>query len=106
MKKQLTGIVKGDKMIGTASVIVTRFKVHPLYLKRTKWTKSYLADNSQKAKTGDTVVIESTRPLSKRKAWKIIKIKSSTTPTPSVIPSVAEGSPSTPTKSVKTKKIK
>lgn len=75
MKKQLTGIVKSDKMTGTASVVVTRLKTHPLYQKKTKWTKSYLADNPIKAKEGDEVVIESTRPLSKRKSWKIVSIK-------------------------------
>lgn len=75
MKKILTGIVKSDKMTGTASVVVTRFKTHPLYLKKTKWTKSFLADNSIKAKENDEVVMESSRPLSKRKAWKIITIK-------------------------------
>lgn len=77
MKKQLTGIVKSDKMTGTAAVVVTHLKTHPLYLKKTKWTKSYLADNSIKAKEGDEVVIESTRPVSKRKAWKIISLKKS-----------------------------
>lgn len=76
MKKQLIGTVKSDKMTGTARVLVTRFKVHPLYGKRTKWTKSYLADNALAAKIGDRVVMESTRPLSKRKTWRIVKIKS------------------------------
>lgn len=76
MKKQLIGTVQNDKMTGTARVLVTRFKVHPLYGKRTKWTKSYLADNSLAAKIGDQVIMESTRPLSKRKTWRIVKIKS------------------------------
>ena len=75
MKKTLTGIVKSDKMTGTAAVVVTHLKTHPLYLKKTKWTKSYLADNSIEAKGGDEVVIESTRPVSRRKTWKIISIK-------------------------------
>jgi len=75
MKKLLTGIVKSDKMTGTASVSVTSVKTHPLYLKKTKWTKSYLADNKINAKAGDTVVMESTRPLSKLKSWKIVSIK-------------------------------
>ena len=75
MKKHLTGVIKSDKMTGTASVTVTRLKTHPLYLKRTKWTKTFLADNALGAKEGDEVVMESTRPLSKRKSWKIISIK-------------------------------
>ena len=76
MKKRLTGVVKSDKMTGTASVVITSVKTHPLYLKKTKWTKSILADNALKAKTGDEVVIESTRPISKNKSWKITTIKS------------------------------
>lgn len=75
MKKTLTGIVKSDKMTGTAAVTVTSVKTHPLYLKKTKWTKSYLADNQVKAKEGDAVVMESVRPISKKKSWKIVSIK-------------------------------
>lgn len=76
MKKKLTGVIKSDKMTATASVTVTRLKTHPLYLKRTKWTKTFLADNALGAKEGDVVVMESTRPLSRRKSWKIISLKS------------------------------
>jgi len=75
MKKHLTGVIKSDKMTGSVSVTVTRLKTHPLYLKRTKRTKTFLADNALGAKEGDQVVIESTRPLSRRKSWKIISIK-------------------------------
>ena len=75
MKKTLTGIVASDKMTGTAAVVVTSVKTHPLYLKKTKWTKSYLADNEVKAKEGDTVVMESVRPISKKKSWKIVSVK-------------------------------
>ncbi|MEK7063921.1 MAG: 30S ribosomal protein S17 [Patescibacteria group bacterium] len=75
MKKRLTGTIKSDKMIGTASVTVTRLKTHPLYLKRTRRTKTFLADNALGAKEGDVVVMESTRPLSRAKSWKIISIK-------------------------------
>ena len=75
MKKHLTGVIKSDKMTGSASVTVTRLKTHPLYLKRTKWSKTFLADNALGAKEGDQVVIESTRPLSRAKSWKIISLK-------------------------------
>ena len=75
MKKHLTGVIKSAKMTGSVSVTVTRLKTHPLYLKRTKWSKTFLADNALGAKEGDQVVIESTRPLSRRKSWKIISLK-------------------------------
>ena len=75
MKKLLTGVVKSTKMAKTASVIVTRMKTHPLYEKKTKVTKSYLAENLVEAKEGDTVVMESTRPISKNKHFRILSIK-------------------------------
>jgi len=74
MKKKLTGIVKSAKMTNSAVVVVDRIKEHPLYRKRTKVSKSYLVDNQVKAKTGDKVAIEETKPLSRRKRWQIIKV--------------------------------
>ena len=74
MKKHLQGVVKSDKVTKSATVIVTRFKVHPKYLKRSKVTKSYLAHNEIGAKTGDTVLMEETKPISKNKAWQITKV--------------------------------
>lgn len=75
MKKILTGIVKSTKMTGTASVLVTHLKSHPLYGKKTKVTKSFLVDNALKAKEGEVVTIESTRPLSRRKHFRIVKVQ-------------------------------
>lgn len=74
MKKHLTGVVKSDKMTKSAVVVVTRFKIHPIYKKRSKVTKSYMVDNEIGAKIANHVIIEETRPLSKRKSWKITKI--------------------------------
>ncbi len=74
MKKKLIGIVKSAKMTNSAVVVVDRIKAHPLYLKRTKTSKSYLVDNKVKAKEGDRVSIEETKPLSRRKRWQIIKV--------------------------------
>jgi len=72
--KHLQGIVKSDKMTKSATVVVTRFKVHPKYLKRVKVTKSYLVHNEVGAKAGQTVIMEETKPISKKKSWKIIKV--------------------------------
>lgn len=74
MKKHLTGVVKSDKMTKSATVIVTRFKIHPKYLKRVKVTKSYTAHNEIGAKAGQTVLMEETKPISKNKAWQITKV--------------------------------
>ena len=74
MKKLITGTVKSAKMMKTAVVDVVHFKVHPKYLKRIKVNKSYTTHNEIGAKQGDIVRLEETRPISKNKHWKIIKV--------------------------------
>jgi len=75
MKKQLKGIIKSDKMNQSAVVVVTRFRVHPKYKKRVKTNCSYLVDNPlNKAKAGQEVIIESTKPISRHKHFRITKI--------------------------------
>ncbi len=72
-KKTLSGVVVSDKMDKTAVVLVTRFVMHPKYKKYVKISKKYKAhDAENKAKMGDKVTIEETRPLSKDKHFKII----------------------------------
>lgn len=72
--KQFKGEVISTKMKKTATVLIERLWQHPVYKKRVKRSKKYLAENSIKAKLGDKVIIEETRPISKRKRFKIIKI--------------------------------
>ena len=64
-----------DKMTKTAVVEVTHTRKHPKYLKYYKVTKRFKAHNeNNEYKTGDTVIIEETRPLSKDKYFKIVKL--------------------------------
>jgi small subunit ribosomal protein S17 len=71
--RTLTGVVTSDKMTKTRVVSVTRLKKHPKYLKYFKVTMKYKAhDENNEYKTGDTVVIAESRPLSKEKRWRII----------------------------------
>jgi small subunit ribosomal protein S17 len=74
MRKQLKAIVKSDKMTKSAVVEVNRLKIHPKYKKRIRLTSSLLVHNEIGAKTGDNVLIESTRPLSHKKHFEITKI--------------------------------
>jgi|APSaa5957512535_1039671.scaffolds.fasta_scaffold275642_2 small subunit ribosomal protein S17 len=74
MKKKLTGMVKKAAMEKSAVVTVDRIVVHPKYKKRTKKTRSYIVHNELKAKTGDRVQIEETKPISRHKRFSIIKI--------------------------------
>ena len=72
--KTLMGIVIKTKMNKTATVLVKRVKVHPLYKKRFRVKKKYHAHDELGVKEGDRVRIEECRPISKTKKWKIIEI--------------------------------
>ncbi len=72
--KKLTGIVISDKMVKSAVVVVESSWSHPLYKKTVKRSKKYLVENIKNAKTGDTVTIGETRPLSAKKRFTITEI--------------------------------
>jgi len=73
--RQLTGRVVSDKMDKTVTVLVERQVMHPVIGKVVKRTKKYHAhDEANEAKSGDTVLIEECRPISKTKAWKVAKV--------------------------------
>jgi len=75
-KKVFVGKVKSTKMQKTATVIVDMVKTHPLYGKRVKRTGTFKAHVPEKIKLkeGDFVKIESCRPLSKDKKWRILEV--------------------------------
>lgn len=73
--RQLTGRVVSDKMDKTVTVLVERRMKHPLYGKVMIRSKKYHAhDEKNEFHPGDLVTIEETRPLSKTKAWKVVKL--------------------------------
>ncbi|NGP78174.1 30S ribosomal protein S17 [Balneolaceae bacterium YR4-1] len=74
-RRQRTGKVVSDRMDKTITVAVDRQIKHPIYGKFITKTTKYLAhDEENDAKAGDTVQIMSTRPLSKRKTWRLVDI--------------------------------
>lgn len=74
-KATKTGVVIGNKMKKTVTVLVERPVRHPLYKKIIKKRKKFLAhDEYEKCKVGDLVKIIETRPLSKRKRWRVLEI--------------------------------
>lgn len=74
-KKVLTGVVVSDKMQKTVSVLVERQFPHPLYGKVIKRSKKYLAhDPEGKYKVGDVVEIIESRPISKRKRFRVLRL--------------------------------
>ena len=69
------GVVVGKKMKKTVTVRVERQLRHPLYKKIVKRQKKFLAhDEYEKCKLGDVVRIIETRPISKRKRWRVTEI--------------------------------
>ena len=74
-RKTRTGIVVSDKMQKTVVVAIERRVQHPVYGKMVRRTKRLKAhDEKNDAKTGDTVRIMETRPLSKDKRWRVVEI--------------------------------
>ncbi|MDQ3001405.1 MAG: 30S ribosomal protein S17 [Fibrobacterota bacterium] len=74
-RKTRTGIVTSDKMDKTITVAVVNRKSHPIYGKTMTTTvklKAHDAENN--AKEGDTVEIMETRPLSKTKRWRLMRV--------------------------------
>ncbi len=74
-RRQYTGEVISDKMQKTRIVEIVRMAKHPKYQKIVKKTVKFkVHDEKNESKTGDLVIIEETRPLSKDKRYKLIKI--------------------------------
>ena len=74
-KQTLIGTVISDKMDKTVNVRVVREISHPVYQKRIKKYKNYLAHiGSVSASEGDIVQITSIRPISKLKRWLVSKV--------------------------------
>lgn len=74
-KKTMIGLVVSDKMEKTVVVLVSSKKKHPIYGKYITFTKKYKAhDEKNDAHVGDTVEIIETRPLSKDKYFRVLRI--------------------------------
>jgi len=69
------GTVIGKKMTKTVTVLVERQVRHPLYKKTIRRKKTFLVhDEVDTCKVGDVVRIVETRPISKRKTWRVLEI--------------------------------
>ncbi|MGB7295535.1 MAG: 30S ribosomal protein S17 [Candidatus Aminicenantales bacterium] len=74
-KTAKVGVVVAKKMKKTVTVQVERQIRHPLYKKIIRRRKKFLAhDEYGKCKVGDVVRIIETRPISKRKRWRVTEI--------------------------------
>ena len=74
-RKVRVGVVVSDKMQKSIVVAIDRRIPHPLYRKPTHRTTKLIAhDEKNEAKIGDKVQIMETRPLSKRKRWRLVQV--------------------------------
>ncbi|MDE0021118.1 MAG: 30S ribosomal protein S17 [Candidatus Poribacteria bacterium] len=74
-RKTRSGVVVSDKMDKTVSVLVERAFPHPVYGKIVRRSKRYLAhDERNEANAGDRVLLMETRPLSRRKRWRVAAV--------------------------------
>jgi small subunit ribosomal protein S17 len=73
--RSATGRVISNKMNKTITVKVDRRIRHPLYGKIvTRYSKLHAHDEAHECQEGDLVQIEECRPLSKTKAWRLVKV--------------------------------
>ncbi len=79
-RQSKVGVVTSTKMQKTIVVQVTRTVRHPLYGRYIRVHKKFYAhDEHGEARPGDTVRIVETRPLSRRKRWRLVEILSRST---------------------------
>ncbi len=78
-RKEYVGNVVNNKADKSVTVIVESLYRHPVYGKVVKRRTKFMAhDEDNKCKVGDKVKIIETRPLSKKKHWKVMDILEST----------------------------
>jgi len=75
LRKERIGLVTSNKMDKSIVVSIQRRVKHPLYGKFVKMTSKFVAhDKNNDCNEGDKVKIMETRPLSKRKNWRLVEI--------------------------------
>lgn len=73
--RTLTGRVSSDKMDKTVTVVIERTVRHPLYGKYVRrTTKLHAHDEQNECRIGDLIMIEPCRPLSRTKAWRLVRV--------------------------------
>jgi len=75
LRKTRVGVVSSTSMDKTITVTIARRLAHPIYGKSMKRSKKFMAhDETNDCNVGDTVKITETRPLSKRKRWRVVEV--------------------------------
>ncbi len=75
IKSTLMGTVVSDKMDKSITVLIERRVKHPVYGKyMTRSTKLHVHDENNESRAGDKVEIVECRPMSKTKAWNLVRV--------------------------------
>lgn len=75
LRKTRIGVVTSSAMDKSITVLIERKLRHPIYGKFVKKSKKFMAhDETNNCNVGDTVKIMETRPLSKRKKWRLVEV--------------------------------
>src|SRR5947209_9638558 len=92
-----TGLVTSDKMNKTRRVEIPRLVKHPRYGKYIRRrTVCHVHDENNESHTGDTVEIMESRPLSKTKAWRLVRVVIRVGALPAVDPAAVGTTPAEP----------
>ena len=80
-RQEKVGVVTSNKMQKTVVVTVERQVQHPFYKRVVRRSKNFLAhDDKGQCQVGDTVRIEETRLLSRRKRWRVVEVVAKAAP--------------------------
>ena len=74
IERTKVGVVVSNKMQKTVVVAVENTFMHKMYQKYVKRTSKFMAHANDPLNVGDRVVIEETRPMSKRKRWNVKEV--------------------------------
>jgi small subunit ribosomal protein S17 len=73
--RTIQGRVVSDKMDKTITVLIERQVKHPIYGKFIRRsTKVHAHDANNECRTGDLVMVEQCRPLSRSKSWRLVEV--------------------------------
>lgn len=80
----MRGVVSSNKMMGVVAVTVERFVIHPIYKRRLRRSKTFLASTDAPLNVGDQVEIKETRPQSRRVRFAVASVTLKATVLPEV----------------------
>lgn len=97
-RRTAVGVVTSDKMNKTRRVELARLVKHTRYSKYIKRrTICYVHDENNESRTGDTVEIMETRPMSKTKTWRLVRIVTKGPGVVTLVPGAVTTAPETTT---------